>query len=471
MRVSRDLILGLVLKHRKAFYALLDYVSMHGGMAEIPQGLYLQQYRDVIVASGDDYAIRVLTLENLHKNGLIVHLDMQASTLTLQSFLVEMLRFIDTSRIRELSQADFENMRSQFQALGSRFEDDLTIQPGLADYDEARVMLFELIDTTLSKIQQNVEGLIANVSGLATRYDKLDAQGHNTGASRKLLEDAVTLYERFIKPCHEFLSPSLGMQGGKKTFTHSMEHLAHLHDRQGHPEVGMRIQYKQAAIRSYYKDIAELESRVQRYSRSLAEERKRYKSIESVYNQLVGAVSELRHGKLRGTKLSANAAVFSNSGYLQGFKRQYSTHEPRLNWYEAPNKIRLDEWIVSLDSSTLPDQRAELAPLFNTIDVAKERREDILKLCVQRDWPESTADVVAELNRWLAIELNNFSLMDTLVAYQCSMSLPQLKQNMYFSREKRRVDDGKYYFEYLVVRLNRPELKDKTVECVESRDA
>lgn len=459
-RFSRDIILGSVLKHQKAFYALLDYVSMHGGVAEIPQGLYLQQYQDVIVASGDDFAIRVLTLDSLHNNGLIVHLDMHDSTLTLQSFLVEMLRFIDTSRIRELSQVDFENMRRQFQELCHRFENELIIQPGQEDYDESRITLFELIDSTLSKIQQNVEGLIANVNGLAKRYDELDAEGHSTIASRKLLEDASTLYERFIKPCHEFLSPSIGMRDGNRTFTNSMERLASLHDGRGHPEIGMRVQYKLTAIRSYYKDIAELERRVQRYSKSLAEERRRYKAIEGAYNQLLNAVSELRHGKLRGTKLSADAGVFSNNPYLQGLRRQHSSHESRLNWYDAPNRVRLEEWITSIASAPPTDQQSALSPLPKVIDMAKERREKILKLCLQRNWPDSADDVVSEINQWLADELCDFSLMDTLVAYQCSMSLPTLKRSICFSREKRQVDDGKHYFEYLAAQLVSAALAD-----------
>ena len=465
-RIARDIILGSVLKHQKAFYALLDYVSMHGGVAEIPQGLYLQQYRDVIVASGDDFAVRVLTLDSLHENGLIVHLDMQASTLTLQSFLVEMLRFIDTSRIRELSQVDFENMRRQFQDLCSRFENELIIQPGQEDYDESRITLFELIDTTLSKIQHNVEGLIAHVNGLAKQYDELDAEGHSTIASRELLGDASTLYERFIKPCHEFLSPSIGMRDGKRTFTHSMERLASLHDRRGHPETGMRIQYKLTAIRSYYKDIAGLERRVQRYSQSLAEERRRYKAIEGAYNRLLGAVSELRHGKLRGTRLSADADVFSRNQYLRGLRKQQTSHESRLNWYDVPNRVRLDEWITSIESAPPADQQSALSPLPKVIDMAKERREKILKLCLQRDWSSGMDDVVGELNRWLANELSDFSLMDTLVAYQCSMSLPTLKQNICFSREKSQVDDGRHYFQYLTARMAPVVSTDKEKGCV-----
>lgn len=249
MKISRDKILNLILDHKQAFYALLDYVSQNGGAVDIPQPLYLQQYNDVILTSKDESAKRILTLDNLSENGIIVNLDNQANTLTLQTFVIDMLRFIDTSRIRELSQADFEGMRQQFQLLCDRFEHQLNISPGLDEYDEWRLMLLELINTTLSKIQQNVEGLSSNVNGLGKRYEQLDTDGHNTGDSGKLLEDATKLYERFIKPCHEFLSPSIGLKDGKKSFTASMERLAGLHDKRGHPEIGARIQYKLTADR------------------------------------------------------------------------------------------------------------------------------------------------------------------------------------------------------------------------------
>jgi hypothetical protein len=101
----------------------------------------------------------------------------------------------------------------------------LAIIPGDKDYEEAKVTLFELIDNTLSKIQQNVEALDSKANSIGERYDRLDREGYTTPDTRRLLEDSVALYERFIKSCHEFLSPSIRIKEDKKTFTASMERL------------------------------------------------------------------------------------------------------------------------------------------------------------------------------------------------------------------------------------------------------
>lgn len=456
MRIDRAILIKHILKHRKAFEALLDYTTLKGGAGEIPQGLYIQQYRDVILVEGDDMDRRLLAMETLHENGLFVHLDKQADTLTMQSFLVEMLRFIDTSRIRELSHYDFENIRGQFQDICQRFESDLSITPGDKDYEEAKVTLFELVDNTLSKIQQNVEALDSKANSIGARYDKLDKEGHTTPDTRRLLEDSVALYERFIKPCHEFLSPSIGMKEGKKTFTASMERLASVHMNRGHPDIGLRIQYKMTAIRSYYKNIARIENRVQRYHRSLAIERLRYAAIETAYNDLLNDVIKLRHGKLKGTKLPTNSAIFISRGYLTGFKRHNAAQEQRIDWYDHDNAAILNEWVESIQSDDQNHDQRKPEPLPSLRDMNKERREWIIKLCISREWPSETKDIVQDIDSWLPLAVSDYTLLDFLAAYQCCMSLERLKKTFQFTRERKRIERGRYYFEYLVTRLGKP---------------
>ncbi len=452
MRVSRDRILQAMLKHKAAFYTLLDYVQAQGGSAEIPQGLYIQQYYKHIVGSEDAFAIRVLTLDSLYKNGIIVHLDMQAGTLTLQSFVIDLLRFIDTSRVRELSAADFEHMREQFQSQCAAMEDKLTLA-GHPDYEEAKVTLFDLIDQTLSKIQQNVEGLTAQVNKLGERYEHLDHQGFNAADSQQLLDDASKLYERFISPCNAFLSPSMIMRDGKKSFTQSMRRLYEVHEHRGESYTGFRIRYKLTAIRSYYKDIADMQRRVQRYTQTLAAERGRYNAIEKSYNQLMDAVVDLRHGKLRGTKLATDAAVFQQNVSFLGLKKRLVSNESRLNWYNVNHVQRLDEWLQSISVDESKHENNNLQPIPEDFDIKEQRRQDIMRLCIQRPWPDASGDVIAELHVWLAEILEDHTLFDTLVAYQYTASLPKLASRMRALKQRKRVDDGRYYFVYLCLSL------------------
>ena len=452
MRIARELIIGKLLQHKEAFYPLLDYIADHRGAYEVPQSLYLREYRRRILPAGDDQAMRMLTLESLHENGIFFHLDNQMGSATLHAWLVDMLRFTDTSRMRELSNADFENLRAQFQRALDKFE-ALPITPGASDYEDEKVTLFELIDTTLSRIQTNVEALAANASRLGRDFDQLDAEGHSSSDSRRLLESAAQLYERFIKPCLEFLSPSLGLRNEKKTFTESMEGLAGLHERAGADDIAYRLLFKMTAIRSYFKDIAEIEKQVQRYHRSLEEERRRYRAIEAGYNELVDAVLALRHGKLRHTQLPASHPVFSRDPTFQGLHTHGGKYAQKLNWYDSPNRIWLEEWVEAIGRGAAHAEVAGVQPLPAKLDVARERREQITRLCMTRAIDLPCTDIVRDFHCWLPTMVDDYALPDLVVAYQAFMGLSEMTARLTWSRSRAQVDDGHYSFDYLVASL------------------
>ena len=458
MRVSRDKIIQTMLAHKPAFYALVDYVQHQGGSAEIPQKLYIDAYHQHIVASGDDYAIRVLSLDALSKNGIIVHLDHQAGTLTLQSFVMELLRFLDTSRVRELSQQDFEQMRDQFQRLAQVMEAMPTLQ-GLPDYDETKITLFELIDQTLSKIQQNVEGLSAQVNRLGVRYEALDKAVEGQTESLRLLDDATRLYERFIRPCNAFLSPKIDSAGDQISFTQSMTRLYELHEKRGESYTGFRIRYKLTAIRSYYKDIALMQQRVRRYTQTLASERKRYNAIEKAYKALEDAVVELRHGKLRGTKLSSYHDIFRSTHSLSGLKKRQVIQDAKLNWYEVDQQARLNEWLATVDlqQDIVPD----LKPLVIPVDVDEQRRAELMRLCIERQWPESSDDLIEDVHNWLYESIDDHKLLDTLIAYQSLTTLPGLSRRLKPQKQRVAINDGEYEFKYVRLSLI-PDAMNKT---------
>ena len=127
-----------------------------------------------------------------------------------------------------------------------------------------------------------------------------------------------------------------------------MERLAERHESAGAGELAYRLLFKLTAIRSYFKDIAEIEKQVQRYCRSLEQERQRYRAIESAHNALQDAVADLRHGKLRHTQLAAQHPVFTTSTTFRALHTHSGRYAKRLDWYDAPNRIWLEEWVASL---------------------------------------------------------------------------------------------------------------------------
>ena len=447
-KYDRKAILSVMLKYDTAFNNLIDYVAQHKTIIDIPTNIYLHQYQNIIVASGDERAIRLLSFDSLLASNFISYSDAKDGVFSLLPFLVEMFTFIDTARIRELSQADFEKIRADFERFALMIGNDVSISPGDESYDDQMVCLYELVNETREKIRKNIEGLSASVTGLKKRYDRID-EGNEFSSTEvnSLLSESMKLYDRYIRPCHEFLSPSVSMRNSSLTFTQSFEKLILSHEEANPNKHAGKLSSYRTSIRSYYKDIAELDSVIRKYNLSLESDRKKYKAIEKAYTDLLEEVKTLRHGKSKGFKLKADAECFAKRDYLAGLSRSSTQSNSKINWFQDTAQSHAQEWLDSITQNPLTSSSA--VAYLPPDEPDDERRMDIIILMTQKVWDKAFDDLHIYLTQWLKSKLDDFTLSDLLPAIHSANDIERISMNITYHPELKTISDDIYYLDYI----------------------
>jgi len=452
MRLQRDVLIASMLRYQDAFLSLLDYINQrdNDGAFAVPSQLYYQQYNRTITprakANDDLNAIKHLSMDSLLANGVFLKNEKQSGMLVMQSVIVDLLRFIDVKRARELTRKDFELMRANLeesvrQVIGS--------QVGSDDYRDAMLSYHEVMNGIHSKIKENAERLGVKVDELATEYKALNSDAPDALINVNTLYDKVNhLYSRYVLPCFEFLNATPLV--AKDTFSDAVDAIIDWHDALGneHATTAQKIGFAKTAISSYYKDVSEFERKLKQYSNSLESDRRSFIAIEAAYTRLMDSIEERRHGLSRGFKLSSDSLVFNHFSSLDGLLTQ--RFKPKLRWEDARTVRRLKEYLNYLESVDERATEKSLKPVPANISLESDRQEQIGKQVLKIELPDKTMDVHYELHSILSKELDDYSLMDLLYALESFIPL-NMEKITWFEADAKRVDDGTYYLTYLPI--------------------
>ncbi|BFT28869.1 hypothetical protein D210916BOD24_00450 [Alteromonas sp. D210916BOD_24] len=450
MRLNRDVILSAIIKHQSSFLQILDFIDQQNGVPDIPEMLYLNLYSQKICQDNDVNVQAHLSLQTLLENGVFIHHDKNLGRLAVADVIIDLLRFIDVKRARELNRYDLEDLRQRVSDYVSNLCDATTSMDS-SDLNELLGSFYRLLSEIHSKIKENVAALDAQVRKVSQHYKEFNTG--NTAISVFELYDTVTeLHDKYVLPCYEFIDPMMEMKG-KKTLTQSINQLiAHLASYPDRLNESNRLQYRFTAISSYYKDIGALVKKLKQYSTYLAQDRDRFLAIENAFNALVEDMVPLRHGKQKNKYLTPNSSVFQSFTILDGLREHKSTHAPKLNWFEGRTSLRFKEYLNLLESLETKPSRRSLSLLPKDVFVEEERQMDISKIMSRISIPDTIHDVHDFVFNVLSEELTGFWLGDVLCGIEEIM--PYIAyENLVFSQQRRRQQDDKYYLDYLNVEL------------------
>jgi len=113
MKLHRDLLISLILSNQNSFFGILDYIDQNDGSNEFPEHLYHRIYNNEICHCPDDKARVYLTISSLTQNGIFIHNDKNTGMITIEKVILDLLRFLDVKRARELTRFDFEQLRKR----------------------------------------------------------------------------------------------------------------------------------------------------------------------------------------------------------------------------------------------------------------------------------------------------------------------------------------------------------------------
>lgn len=431
------------------FLRLVDYINEHNTPFEVPDSFYLTIYRNLIVKKaalrGDKNAPLHLTIDSLVENGIFTSHNKRDGILTFEPTFVHMLQYQDVTRARELSSTDLDDLRGRVEKAA------LTMRLSIDDrdlFEASKVTFNTVVNEVHSKIRINVERLTQLVEGVAIDYQRL---GSGEGGPRviDLHERVSTLYLKFVQPCMEFIDPNIQLKG-KLTFTQAVSELIDELSSRGTQWalIANHVQYGKTRITSYYKDIAQLDSRLRHYNTALDQHRNQYTAIETAYKRLMDVITELRHGKQRNFMLNPNTGVLSSIASFDGLMALKMKNSAALNWEEDKTKYRFDEHLRNIEAKPRVTNKPVL--MLEPEPVAPERAmaiHDALPAVLQ-----PTEDIHKMLAEHLSEALPDYALNDLL--YGLEYALARYHERIQPVAERTNyIDDGSYYMHYLPVRL------------------
>jgi len=459
MKLNRDVLILDIVKYQSVFFKLLDYIEQHENSYEFPEINYITLYNTVICEGEDTNAEIHLSFDSLLENGIFIHHNKLNGMVTLEPLVVDLLRFIDVKRIRELSYVQFENMRNAIENTVCIIINKSNYQSD--EYKEAIKAFNELMGDILGKIKKNIHSLQYQVGQISSQYKKYDT-GDASISVATLYESIDNLYQRYVLPCFEFIDPNMEMKN-KKTFNDSVDELIHFHssNKIKDYEVADLIIFNKKAITSYYKDVGKLARQLNQYSKYLESDRLHYLSIDNAYNELMDNIIPLRHGKQKNIYLKPELEFLKKYHIFDGLANVRTNYAPKITLNKSTTISDFNEFLRCYVESSPKEPKNKLKPLIRKKNTNENRILKISQLCINQKWESKIEDIHLHLNNFLKNELEDYQLPDLLIGLQVVFGL-KIEKDFKYIREKKVVEDSKYYLEYLVIKHS-PRVKKCTV--------
>lgn len=446
MKLNREVLVSAIIQHKDSFFKLLDYINAHDGALEFPEMEYLKLYDKEICKDPDDINTQVqMNIDSLLENGIFIHRDNHTGMISIEKVIIDLLRFLDTKRNKELSHFEFEQLRKQTVDIT---ESIMGLKYDSLDYKDAKAAFNGHMSLIHSKIKENVIILTNQVDAIAIDYKRLDS-GESEISVFSMYEKVSALYDRYVMPCYNFIDPSMEMSG-TKSFSKAVQELTEYHADVLHKFTDANsIQFKKTAITSYYKNIDALVRKLKQFSVHLAQDRQYFMAIENAFVELKECLIPLRHGKQRNRYLTRNASIFKNLSCLDGLgERKYST---KFNRNNATALLRFKEYLTVINENQIKEKPKPLIPLPPEKYVSLDRQIIISKLLFTTPIPTKMHDVYRFIYDLLQAKLDHFELVDVL--YGLEVLLPMLNHERLISLyERQQFVDEQYFLNYLVLK-------------------
>lgn len=453
MRLNRDILITAIVKHQNTFFKVLDYIDNNDNSLEFPEHLYINLYNEEICSDQDNHIPVFLSIASLIENGIFIHNDKNSGMITIERIVVDLLRFLDIKRIKELTHFDFEQFRIQICNITEQLQ---KLPPSTQDYHDASMTFNRLMSEIHSTVKENIAGLTAQVESLAKDYNLYDSGASNIDIF-DLYNKVNTLYSRFVMPCYDFINPEMQMKG-TQSFSQAIDNLIHYYAQPDLAQYKMSnaIQFRKTAITSYYKNISVLVRKLEQFSSHLERERSYFLAIEGVFSELMDSITLLRHGRQRNKYLTADSSIFQELSVLDGLREHKAKYSSKLTYQKENIKLRFKEYLLGINETNIKTKNTKLTPIPPNASINIERHVIISQLLYNIPIPSSIKNVHKYIYNFLEKNLDNFTLIDLLFGLESFFSMFE-KENLIFTYSKQQLTDNYHFLNYLTIELKRSE--------------
>jgi len=360
MFAATDISLISLIEHKQVMYSVVDYMDQHNTEL-VNEAVYIQSVRDLIQTktrkTEQQRLAKIFDLENLISAGLIIEVDKATRNILFHSAVIEVFRLFDSKRLRELTNADLEELSAR---LDNAREGLLKHISGDAkDLEEHIEVVFLLLSEISSRLQTNTRSLQSKAHNLADTIDTANDNSINLNSLEDIQQKHQTLaeiqkiYQRNILPMLEFLNEYEQIKGlsplKKITAIHN------IFNDFSYTDEAYRVQQYKISITTHYKVIESISQLLERYSRQEKLYRQQYNCIEIAYQSLMDSAAQLSDGKLNTQYFNDNEAVFFHSESFYGLKHYRAAQKSLINWADINHRAYLDEYLLNAQQRELDE--------------------------------------------------------------------------------------------------------------------
>lgn len=445
MIVNRDTLIADILTYKKEFFAFIDYIKASGSAFEFPQRDYILFYNKHITPLNDKHLQERLSIESLYDSGIFNNINHQSGMLVLSSVVYELLVFLDVSRSKQLTLAQFESLRKQMVGVVTAIQET---EVGSDDHQDYLQLFYQQHNLILTTVRENIAALHNEVDLVAERY-RLLGEGSLIDNIDVLYTMTHKLSERFVQPCLEFIDPHLSIVNSLN-FTQALDQLEDFYRREDDTDKAIDINYKKRAVLAYYKDVEQLSKRLRTYLYNLSEQRTYFMAIEHRFNQMTEIMNTLRHGGGSNIKLRCDLDSLSDMTCFDGLSSHKNGYASLLN-RDATNSLKhFKHYFEQVKNAPLKQKVGvyEIEPLPE--NVVAIRKNNIMQMMAMLPIPNNISDIYLFLHDHLLNEQKDFMLMDVL--HGLEFLLPLLdSQYVKPTTVRSRIEDDHCYFDYSVL--------------------
>lgn len=457
MAISTDVTLGLILEHKQLFFDLIDHAEAQDGPGadELSISYYRHRLSSAIKQSTPAVARKLaeaLDIANLHRCGLLAYHEERDDRLLFKAFVLDMIRHLDRTRLKELSDTQLNSLREQL--THSR---ELITRPSLSwdkhdpEYLDTVTEVISTVRNAGSQIRQNIEALQGQSIHLASIVDNAQADGvTRTKQVEVALNKIFEITERNINPTLLFLDPLVDWKGaGKDAPMKIIEDIKVRFSRRSlFKEYGQLNRAHLAMLHSADR-INAVRRSLDSYLRMHDDQRKLYEQIERRYGMLREKVMSLHDGKTR-YRLKSTDHHFDALCQLEGLKTRKSEFPAKINWPRDEGRSMLDEFIrVRLETyryraSMLKQEASTAGGGVDPEDQANRERFSLVAEAAGRVKLLPGKDVYQQIHDVLSVELDDYRLSDILDAIPFALG----QSGLQVLARRRSLTSGSQQFEY-----------------------
>lgn len=431
MPVNSEQTLISILQNKAIFFRLMDYAQSQASRhsMEFTISHYEALLRDTAQSLSDADKRRLLetlSWENLEYNGLLSYIDKRSGQFRLQDFVLEMLRHLDSKRLKELSSAELNQLIKQIEECHRQVSDASIIwQEEHDNFKEMVASVFDNLQNVASRLAANIRALQGQADRLASIVEgEKFSDLQRTEQVKLAFSEILRIHQRHVTPTLQFLDERLDIRRTRTELFGDVAPMAlfkQIVDRfeqQQLPEYVTRLQRIHFQLFALGNKAANIARGLSRYVKYAEEERQRYNRIEELYSALREAVEDKQTGNLRDVLLNPNDAVFMPIRALGNFKSFNRAQSAKLNWPETLGTQALDEVLrINLAKpQSVSVTLSERAPISEETLQQRRTMERIIEAMHNYDYSQNSKDAYHSVHQHLQSTMADYSLPHLLDA-------------------------------------------------------